>query len=45
VGVTSFLIGEYADAEQRHPVFTIADTILWLPRMSIETPPRESCAP
>ena len=28
--VTSFLIGEYADAEQRHPVFTIADTILWL---------------
>ena len=28
--VTSFLIGEYADAERRHPVFTIADTILWL---------------
>jgi circadian clock protein KaiC len=28
--VTSFLIGEYADDEQRHPVFTIADTILWL---------------
>jgi circadian clock protein KaiC len=28
--VTSFLIGEYADAEQRHPVFTVADTILWL---------------
>ena len=28
--VTSFLIGEYADEEQRHPVFTVADTILWL---------------
>ena len=28
--VTSFLIGEYADAERRHPVFTVADTILWL---------------
>ena len=28
--VTSFLIGEYANGEQRHPVFTIADTILWL---------------
>jgi circadian clock protein KaiC len=28
--VTSFLIGEYAETEQRHPVFTIADTILWL---------------
>ena len=28
--VTSFLIGEYADSEQRHPVFTVADTILWL---------------
>ena len=28
--VTSFLIGEYADTEQRHPVFTVADTILWL---------------
>ena len=28
--VTSFLIGEYSDSEQRQPVFTIADTILWL---------------
>ena len=28
--VTSFLIGEYAEFEPRHPVFTIADTILWL---------------
>ena len=28
--VTSFLIGEYADVERRHPVFTVADTILWL---------------
>lgn len=28
--VTSFLIGEYADVERRHPVFTVADSILWL---------------
>ncbi len=28
--VTSFLIGEYAEAEQRSPVFTVADGILWL---------------
>jgi circadian clock protein KaiC len=28
--VTSFLIGEYSEEEQRHPVFTVADTILWL---------------
>src|SRR5688572_14027451 len=28
--ITSFLLGEYADHEPRHPVFTIADTILWL---------------
>lgn len=28
--VTSFLIGEYADIERRHPVFTVADSILWL---------------
>jgi len=28
--VTAFLIGEYTDEEQRHPVFTVADTILWL---------------
>ena len=28
--VTSFLIGEYGDDERRHPVFTVADSILWL---------------
>src|SRR5687767_5477423 len=28
--VTSFLLGEYADAEQRDPVFTVADGVLWL---------------
>ena len=28
--VTSFLLGEYADEEQRNPVFTVADGILWL---------------
>jgi len=28
--VTSFLIGEYAEMERRHPVFTVADTIIWL---------------
>jgi circadian clock protein KaiC len=28
--VTSFLIGEYAEEERRHPVFTVADAILWL---------------
>jgi len=28
--VTSFLLGEYTEAEQRHPVFTVADAILWL---------------
>jgi circadian clock protein KaiC len=27
---TSFLISEYNDAEQRHPVFTVADGIVWL---------------
>lgn len=27
---TSFLIGEYAEREQRNPVFTIADGLLWL---------------
>lgn len=27
---TSFLLGEYAEEEQRHPVFTVADGILWL---------------
>ena len=28
--VTSFLIGEYALPEQRSPVFTVADGVLWL---------------
>lgn len=28
--VTSLLIGEYGEAEQRSPLFTIADGILWL---------------
>ncbi len=28
--VTSFLLGEYKEEDDRHPVFTIADTILWL---------------
>jgi circadian clock protein KaiC len=28
--VTSFLLGEYSEHEARHPVFTIADSILWL---------------
>jgi circadian clock protein KaiC len=27
---TSFLLGEYAEHERRHPVFTVADSILWL---------------
>jgi circadian clock protein KaiC len=28
--ITSFLLGEYGDSEHRHPVFTVADSILWL---------------
>jgi circadian clock protein KaiC len=28
--VTSFLIGEYSEHEARHPIFTVADSILWL---------------
>jgi circadian clock protein KaiC len=28
--VTSFLLGEYAEEEQRNPVFTVADGVLWL---------------
>ncbi len=28
--ITSFLLGEYADDERRHPVFTVADGIVWL---------------
>src|SRR5437867_7971528 len=28
--ITSFLLGESAEEERRHPVFTVADSILWL---------------
>jgi circadian clock protein KaiC len=28
--VTSFLIGEYGEQEQRNPVFTVADGVFWL---------------
>ncbi len=28
--ITSFLLGEYAEEEQRNPVFTVADGIFWL---------------
>lgn len=28
--VTSFLLGEYGEEEQRNPIFTVADGILWL---------------
>ncbi len=28
--VTSFLIGEYDEQEQRNPVFTVADGVIWL---------------
>lgn len=28
--VTSFLLGEYSEEEQRNPIFTVADGILWL---------------
>ncbi|HUQ45629.1 MAG TPA: ATPase domain-containing protein [Gemmatimonadaceae bacterium] len=28
--VTSFLLGEYAEREQRNPVFTVADGVFWL---------------
>ena len=28
--VTSFLVGVYSGEEQRHPIFTVADGILWL---------------
>jgi circadian clock protein KaiC len=28
--ITSFLLGEYTEEEGRHPVFTVADSILWL---------------
>lgn len=32
--VTSFLIGEYADREQRNPIFTVADGVLWLSQVT-----------
>lgn len=32
--VTSFLIGEYAEQEQRNPVFTVADGVLWLSQVT-----------
>ncbi|MEO5816522.1 MAG: ATPase domain-containing protein, partial [Gemmatimonadaceae bacterium] len=32
--VTSFLIGEYAEQEQRHPVFTVADGVFWLSQVT-----------
>src|SRR5688572_23212483 len=28
--ITTFLLGEYAEPERRHPVFTVADSIIWL---------------
>ncbi len=28
--VTSFLLGEYGEEEQRNPIFTVADGIIWL---------------
>lgn len=32
--VTSFLIGEYQEQEQRNPVFTVADGVLWLSQVA-----------
>ncbi len=32
--VTSFLLGEYADQEQRSPVFTVADGVFWLSQVT-----------
>ncbi|MDB4892947.1 MAG: protein kinase [Gemmatimonadetes bacterium] len=32
--VTSFLIGEYAEREQRNPVFTVADGVFWLSQVT-----------
>jgi circadian clock protein KaiC len=31
---TSFLIGEYAEQEQRNPVFTVADGVFWLSQVT-----------
>ena len=28
--ITSFLLGEYSEEERQHPIFTVADSILWL---------------
>ena len=32
--VTSFLIGEYAEHEQRNPVFTVADGVFWMSQVT-----------
>jgi circadian clock protein KaiC len=32
--VTSFLIGEYGDQEQRNPVFTVADGVFWMSQVT-----------
>jgi circadian clock protein KaiC len=32
--VTSFLIGEYGDSEQRNPIFTVADGVFWLTQVT-----------
>jgi len=32
--VTSFLIGEYSEREQRNPVFTVADGVFWLSQVT-----------
>ena len=32
---TSFLISEYAEEERQHPVFTVADGILWLSQVAV----------
>ncbi|MES2177629.1 MAG: ATPase domain-containing protein [Gemmatimonadota bacterium] len=32
--VTSFLIGEYAEQEQRNPIFTVADGVFWLSQVT-----------
>ena len=32
--ITSFLIGEYAEHEQRYPIFTVADGVIWLSQVT-----------
>ena len=32
--VTSFLLGEYSEPEQRNPVFTVADSVFWLSQVT-----------